>query len=246
MNADTRRCTQCTMQRSNGALLCAAHKCRLNCSSMRRDTSEYCSSHKCLECDAKRVDGGEWCLAHTCVNENCNSERIGGSEYCVTHKCVCCSGCRQQGSRFCAAHICCFENCTSEREPGHGYCRLHHPQSPEVHLPAQIRVGNFEIRQLIGAGSFSQVRVASNLETGALAAAKIVNSSTLRQMQCEDLLCAEISLLAGLQHSAIMKLYTAFRTTKHIILIVESLGGGELFELISNLARLSFNFLMRC
>ena len=233
MNADTRRCTQCTMQRCSGALLCAAHKCRMNCTNMRRDMSEYCTNHKCNACDASRVGGSEWCRSHKCLVDECHAEKIGGSEYCVAHKCVCCSGVRRQNTKFCNAHICSHNDCTSEREPGYGYCKIHHPQPLDVYPSAQIRVGNFEIKQLIGTGSFSQVRLASNLETGLQVAAKIVNSSTLRQMQCEDLLCSEISLLAGLQHTSIMRLQTAFRTAKHIILVVESLGGGELFELIS-------------
>ncbi|KAJ9458880.1 CBL-interacting protein kinase 8 [Diplonema papillatum] len=232
LNTDRRRCKRCLCPRSfPGSPFCIAHKCKGNCFGGRCGTSEYCEDHKCQLCDASVAESSTYCVAHKC-KEECPAPRCGVSEYCEDHKCLLCSGERQPRSNFCAAHKCLKTDCPEAREDDAQYCKTHASTSSlrMSALDSLVQLGNYEVGDVLGAGSFSQVRLGFDTEKERKVAIKIAPFTNMQR----DLLSVEISLLMNLNHENMVTLLDIFRTSRCVYLVLEFCSGGELFTLIAN------------
>ena len=87
----------------------------------------------------------------------------------------------------------------------------------------------YEIREVIGHGSFSQVHLAQCLCSGKYYACKIINK---RCVVDKERLREEIRIVSKIQHSNIIGVHEAFETEDEILLLLELARGGELLERI--------------
>lgn len=80
---------KCDVKNCNGVKLteyCRDHECLVEgCSLMRRGNSEYCSMHKCSNCDVMVCDKTYYCKKHKCSFGFCNNMKYGISGYCCVH-----------------------------------------------------------------------------------------------------------------------------------------------------------------
>ncbi|XP_065566259.1 calcium/calmodulin-dependent protein kinase type 1-like [Artemia franciscana] len=88
----------------------------------------------------------------------------------------------------------------------------------------------FQLKDLLGTGAFSQVRVAESKEDGHLYAVKIIDKSALKGK--EDSLENEINVLKRLKHPNIVQLIETYEDQTKYFLVMELVTGGELFDRI--------------
>jgi len=91
----------------------------------------------------------------------------------------------------------------------------------------KIFKGKFEIYEELGRGRFGVVFKVQDLDTRELFAAKFVRCRKQEEREkCKE----EISIMNGLDHSRLLQLAAAYENPREVIMIMEFIGGGELFE----------------
>ena len=85
----------------------------------------------------------------------------------------------------------------------------------------------FEIYEELGRGRFGVVFKVRDNTTRELFAAKFVRC---RKQEERDKCKEEISIMNGLDHSRLLQLAAAYENPREVIMIMEFIGGGELFE----------------
>ncbi|KAK0133034.1 Death-associated protein kinase 3 [Merluccius polli] len=94
----------------------------------------------------------------------------------------------------------------------------------------------YEIGVVLGSGNFGQVRTLTERATGTQWAGKFIKT---RKNSCSRLgiqrsaVEREVDLLQALQHPNIMALKDVFENRAEMVLIVELISGGELFDFIA-------------
>ncbi|XP_034284947.1 myosin light chain kinase family member 4 isoform X1 [Pantherophis guttatus] len=83
--------------------------------------------------------------------------------------------------------------------------------------------------ELLGGGRFGQVHKCEEKETGLKLAAKIIKARSLKE---KDEVKNEINIMNQLTHMNIIQLYDAFESKNDVVLIMEYVEGGELFDRI--------------
>jgi serine/threonine protein kinase len=107
----------------------------------------------------------------------------------------------------------------------------------------QIRLDPFEDayevykEEILGSGQFAIVKKCRDKKTNRNHAAKFVikrrpNSSSRKGLFREKIL-QEIEILSELKHDNIIQLHDVFETQTEIIIVLELVSGGELFEFLS-------------
>ena len=97
---------------------------------------------------------------------------------------------------------------------------------------------SYELHEELGNGQFAIVRRCVEKATGKQYAGKFVakrkpNSNSRKGLFREKIL-QEVEILSELRHENIIDLHDVFETAGEIILVVELVTGGELFEYISD------------
>jgi serine/threonine protein kinase len=92
-----------------------------------------------------------------------------------------------------------------------------------------VSMGDFEVLTVLGLGSFGRVMKVRERKSGAIYAMKVLDKQQIIANKMVTHTQAEKSILADLQHPFVVKLYYAFQTKRHLILVLEFLCGGELF-----------------
>jgi len=88
----------------------------------------------------------------------------------------------------------------------------------------------YDLKDVLGTGAFSQVRLAESKEDGHMHAIKIIDKKALRGK--EDSLENEIRVLKRLDHKNVVKLLEAYESRTCVYLVMELVTGGELFDRI--------------
>ncbi|XP_041077399.1 myosin light chain kinase 3-like isoform X2 [Polyodon spathula] len=83
--------------------------------------------------------------------------------------------------------------------------------------------------ELLGGGRFGQVHKCAELSSGLMLAAKIIQVKGLKD---RDDVKNEIGVMNQLNHVNLIQLYDAFESKNNLTLIMEYIGGGELFDRI--------------
>jgi serine/threonine protein kinase len=105
-------------------------------------------------------------------------------------------------------------------------------ESPFEHRVVSLEEGSifkakFEIYEELGRGRFGVVFKVKNRETREIFAAKFVKC---RKQEERDKCKEEIEIMNGLDHSRLLQLAAAYENPREVIMIMEFIGGGELFE----------------
>ncbi|KAJ9062679.1 Protein kinase, variant 4 [Entomophthora muscae] len=96
-----------------------------------------------------------------------------------------------------------------------------------------IQIGQYNVLQTIGEGSFGKVKLAVHSVTGHKVAMKIINRKKIAHMDMVGRVKREIQYLKLLRHPHIIKLYEVITTPTDIIMVIEY-AGRELFDFIVN------------
>jgi len=88
----------------------------------------------------------------------------------------------------------------------------------------------YDLKDVLGTGAFSQVRLAESKDDGNMYAVKIIDKKALKGK--EDSLENEIRVLKRLNHSNVVKLLEAYESRNCVYLVMQLVTGGELFDRI--------------
>jgi calcium/calmodulin-dependent protein kinase I len=89
----------------------------------------------------------------------------------------------------------------------------------------------YKLAEELGTGAYSVVRAATRLSDGKKVAVKIVSKAKLKKVD-EEALRHEVEILQSLQHDNIVRLFDVFDEPKEMLLVLEYIDGGELFDRI--------------
>ncbi|KAM3698852.1 hypothetical protein ACJW31_06G217900 [Castanea mollissima] len=102
----------------------------------------------------------------------------------------------------------------------------------------RTRVGKYELGKTVGEGSFAKVKFAKNVETGDNVAIKILDREQVLRHKMVEHLKREISTMKLIKHPNVVKLFEVMASKSKIYIILEFVGGGELFDQIAKNGRL--------
>merc|ERR1712222_100342 len=88
----------------------------------------------------------------------------------------------------------------------------------------------YDMKDVLGTGAFSQVRLAESRDDGNMYAIKIIDKKALKGK--EDSLENEIRVLKRLDHRNVVKLLEAYESRTCVYLVMELVTDGELFDRI--------------
>ncbi|XP_033009746.1 myosin light chain kinase 2, skeletal/cardiac muscle isoform X2 [Lacerta agilis] len=109
------------------------------------------------------------------------------------------------------------------------------PPAPFTHRIVQLRTGDFKdtysinTKEMLGGGKFGEVRTCAVKETGLKLAVKIIKKQGPKDREAAEV---EIDVMNQLNHRNLIQLYDAIETPRDIMLFMEFVEGGELFERI--------------
>ncbi|KAH0774363.1 hypothetical protein KY290_011500 [Solanum tuberosum] len=101
------------------------------------------------------------------------------------------------------------------------------------------KLGKYEVGRTIGEGTFAKVKFARNTETGENVAIKVLAKSTILKHRMVEQIKREISIMKIVRHPCIVRLHEVLASQTKIYIIQEFVTGGELFDKIVHLGRLS-------
>ena len=104
-----------------------------------------------------------------------------------------------------------------------------------------VIIGDYYVKNTIGKGTFSRVKLGINKFTGEKVAIKILDK--LKIVECEDLerIIREMKMLSELNNEHVIKVYQIYEDDNNYLIIMEYCEGGELFNYIVKKQRLSEN-----
>uniref|UniRef100_A0A667HJL8 Myosin light chain kinase 2, skeletal/cardiac muscle n=2 Tax=Lynx TaxID=13124 RepID=A0A667HJL8_LYNCA len=109
------------------------------------------------------------------------------------------------------------------------------PPAPFPHRIVELRPGNIHSqfslnsKEALGGGKFGAVCTCTEKATGLKLAAKVIKKQTPKD---KEMVMLEIEVMNQLNHRNLIQLYAAIETSHEIVLFMEYIEGGELFERI--------------
>ncbi|NXK32796.1 MYLK2 kinase, partial [Piprites chloris] len=109
------------------------------------------------------------------------------------------------------------------------------PPAPFVHRTVTLHSGSvssqfsLNSKDILGGGKFGEVHTCTEKETGLKLAAKVIRKQGAKD---KEMVLLEIDVMNQLNHHNLIQLYDAIETSREIILFMEFVEGGELFERI--------------
>lgn len=93
-------------------------------------------------------------------------------------------------------------------------------------------IGHYVLGKALGEGTFGKVKVGTHILTGEKVAVKILEKSRIVEPADVERVSREIHILKRIRHRNVIQLFEVIDTPRHIFLIMEYSGGGELFDYI--------------
>ncbi|NXL36599.1 MYLK2 kinase, partial [Glaucidium brasilianum] len=109
------------------------------------------------------------------------------------------------------------------------------PPAPFAHRIVTLRSDsvssrfNLSSKEILGGGKFGEVHTCTEKQTGLKLAAKVIRKQGAKE---KEMVLLEIDVMNQLNHRNLIQLYDAIETPREIILFMEFVEGGELFERI--------------
>uniref|UniRef100_A0A914YBA2 non-specific serine/threonine protein kinase n=1 Tax=Panagrolaimus superbus TaxID=310955 RepID=A0A914YBA2_9BILA len=94
------------------------------------------------------------------------------------------------------------------------------------------KIGLYRVGRTLGHGNFAHVRTGYHEIANTKVAIKIVDTQTIDAENIAKI-NREIQILQRINHPYIVKLYEVIRTDRYWYIITEYVGGGELFEMLT-------------
>ena len=94
------------------------------------------------------------------------------------------------------------------------------------------RVGDYELCEILGVGSFATVRRARHVKSGLEFAVKCLDKAQIEKQNMSKQLKREIAIMRIIKHPRVVRFYEVLASKKKIYLVLELVTGGELFELL--------------
>ncbi|RIB11471.1 kinase-like domain-containing protein [Gigaspora rosea] len=96
-------------------------------------------------------------------------------------------------------------------------------------------IGHYAVLKLIGTGSFSEVKLAIDLENCREVAIKMISLKEMQDNEClKTGVSREIQILEYINHPNIVSLLDTIETPTHLCLVLEYVPGGELFDYVND------------
>lgn len=108
-------------------------------------------------------------------------------------------------------------------------------------MEGKILFRKYETERLLGEGTFGRVYKARSLETGETVAIKVINKEQVNKLFMEKQIKREISTMSLVKHPNIVELKEVMASKTRIYLVLEHLGGGDLYTKILQQGNLSEN-----
>jgi len=112
-------------------------------------------------------------------------------------------------------------------------------QAPLKLYEPQIKLKDFKIIKIIGMGTFGKVFQVKKRNTGKLFAMKVLNKATLEQQSQILYTKTERKVLERVQSDFIVHLCYAFQSEERLYMIMDYMGGGELFYYLHKIGSFS-------
>lgn len=105
---------------------------------------------------------------------------------------------------------------------------------PVKYTNGMIVEGDYRLERTIGKGSYGKVKLATQLSTGDRVALKFISRASIKKPTHWTRIRREINLLRAMHHPHIVKLYDYRDNGNDILLMMEYISGGDLFDRIVN------------
>ena len=92
----------------------------------------------------------------------------------------------------------------------------------------------FRLGKTLGEGSFSKVKIATEMATGKEYAIKIVKRNCVNEPGIETQIEKEVSILHTINHPNVVRLHHVFRSKAKFYLVLDLADGGELFNKLAD------------
>jgi len=104
---------------------------------------------------------------------------------------------------------------------------------------ATSKLEDFEFMEILGTGTFGKVRLCKHKVTKKHFCMKILNKARIHRLKQTEHIHNERNVLKQINFPFIVRLFNSFKDAKSLYLLLEFIPGGELFNLIRRLGKLS-------
>lgn len=119
---------------------------------------------------------------------------------------------------------------------------LYFPINTQITDPVQATT--YVIRKLIGRGAYAQCFLVS-IDSGENYAMKIIKLADLKSEKVIQKLQSEISIHSSLNHPNVVKMYTSFRNSEYVFMVLELCERGALDELLKRNGKLKEKYVSK-
>lgn len=99
----------------------------------------------------------------------------------------------------------------------------------------------YKFIKLVGKGAFGKVTLGVHKLTGSEVAIKTIEKSYMKDDFSRKKVLQEVYILKNIKHSNVIRLLEVFESPKHLLIVMEYSGGGDLLKYIKKHGRLSEN-----
>lgn len=101
------------------------------------------------------------------------------------------------------------------------------------------KVGKYELGRTLGEGTFGKVKYAVNTETNEAVAIKVLDKEKIQKQNMGNQIKKEISIMKMVKHEYIVGMIEVLASKTKIFIVLELIVGGELFDKIVTVGKLS-------
>jgi len=103
------------------------------------------------------------------------------------------------------------------------------------------KVGKYELGKSLGEGTFGKVKYATDTETNEAVAIKILDKEKIQKQNMGNQIKKEISIMKMVKHKNIIHMVEVLASKTKIFIVLELVTGGELFDKIVQVGKLTDN-----